>query len=82
MTLPKTITLYGAPHCRDCQRSKNILDSKNIPYLYIDIEQHPSAALEVTSMTNGYQKIPVIVFPDGTVLIEPADEELEKMLRI
>lgn len=81
MNLPKTIILYARQHCRDCQRAKNVLDSKSIPYVYIDVDEHPSAADEVTMLTNGYQKMPVIVFSDGTILIEPTTEELEKNIR-
>ncbi len=76
-----TIILYGRHDCRDCQSIKNFLDVHGIPYLYIDIDEHPSAALEVTNQTNGYQKIPLLVFPDKTVLIEPNIEEIEEKIK-
>lgn len=81
MENPKTIVMYGAPWCGDCRRTKKYLDEHTIPYVYVNMEEHPSAADEVTRLTNGYQKIPTIVFPDGTVLIEPTDEELAAKLK-
>lgn len=81
MEHPKTIVMYGAPWCGDCRRSKNYLDSHRIPYVYVNLEEHPKAADEVTRLTNGYQKIPTILFPDGTVLVEPTDEELQIKLK-
>lgn len=40
----------------------------------------PGAAEEVERINNGYQSIPTIVFPDGKVLVEPSNAELEKAL--
>jgi len=82
MENPKIIVMYGAPWSDDCRKIKNYLDARTIPYVYVNMEEHPSAADEVTQLTNGYQKIPTIVFPDGTVLVEPTEEELGKKLKV
>ncbi len=74
------IQFYGADWCGDCRRSKQFLDSKNISYDYIDIETDPDAAAEVVKINKGLRSIPTIVFPNGEVLVEPSNEELERVI--
>jgi glutaredoxin-like protein len=76
----KKIKFYGAPWCADCHRSKYFLDEKGVEYEYIDINEDEKAAAEVERINQGMQSIPTIVFPDGEILVEPSDEELEKAL--
>lgn len=76
----RKIILYGAQWCADCRRSKDFLDQKGVEYDYIDIDEDPNAAVEVERINKGLQVIPTIVFPDGEVLVEPSNEELEKAL--
>jgi glutaredoxin len=75
------IKIYGAQWCSDCRLSIHFLTGKNIPFEYIDIEQVAGAADEVTKINNGLQILPTIVFPDGTLLLEPTNGELEQILR-
>ncbi len=74
------IKFYGADWCPDCRRSKAFLDQQKIEYEYINIEEVPGAAEEVEKINKGYKSIPTIVFPDGKVLVEPSNEELQKAL--
>lgn len=73
MTNPAHIIFYGAPWCSDCRRSKAVFAEMNVTYHYIDLSVDPSAAETVTTINNGFQSIPTIVFPDGTILVEPED---------
>lgn len=75
------IIFYGANWCPDCRRSKRLLDKHNVTYEYINLEENPTASDQVMKINNGLQSIPTIVFPDGSVLVEPSDEELENKLR-
>ena len=36
------ITVYGAPWCPDCRRSKKFLDEHRVPYEYVDIDADPA----------------------------------------
>lgn len=74
------ITLYGAVWCPDCKRSKKFLNEQRIPYNYVDIEQNPEAQKIVQDYNDGKQIIPTIVFPDGSILVEPSNAELAKKL--
>lgn len=72
---PSTIVMYSASWCPDCKRSKQFFDSRGINYLEVDIGKDNEAYLFVEKMTRRV-RIPTIVFPDGTILIEPADSTL------
>lgn len=74
------IKFYGATWCPDCRRSKQLLDEKGVEYDYINIDEVEGAAEEVKKINNGMQSIPTIVFPNGTILVEPSNTELQKNL--
>ena len=73
--------MYGADWCGDCRRSKKVLDRLGVPYEYVDADATPGAVDTILEYNGGTQTIPVIVFPDGSHLSEPSDEELERTLR-
>lgn len=70
------ITLYGASWCPDCRRSKAFLAEQRIPFDYVDLEANPDAVATVLALNDGKQIIPTIVFPDGSHVAEPTNEEL------
>lgn len=73
---PVTITVYSTSWCSDCHRAKFVLDEYGIDYTEIDVEQTPAAAEIVKNLNNGRQSVPTIVFPDGSILIEPSNAML------
>jgi thioredoxin reductase (NADPH) len=79
-TSTSTITGYGASWCCDCQRIKAFLDSHNVPYIWIDLEEHPEAQEIVERYNGGKRIIPILVLPDGTVLAQPSDSALAAKL--
>ena len=80
MTSPSTttapLTVYGASRCPDCRRAKQFLASHRIPYEWIDLEEFPEKTAEVEARNDGKRIIPTIVFPDGSFLAEPSNDEL------
>lgn len=76
----KKIKFYGAAWCPDCRRAKEFLGGKGVEYEYIDLEKDPNAAAEVERINNGLQSIPTIIFPNGSVLAEPSNEQLQEAL--
>ena len=74
-----TVTMYGADWCRDCRRSKAVLDTDHVEYRYVDVEASKEAADEAQAIS-GRSSIPVIVFPDGSYLVEPSDAALREKL--
>jgi glutaredoxin-like protein len=77
---PQQIQLYSTTWCGDCRRSKRFLETHQIPFQEINIEEHPDAAQIVMSLNNGMRSVPTIVFPDGSILVEPSNLALAKKL--
>jgi mycoredoxin len=76
---PDRILMFGAEWCRDCRRSKALLDSRGVEYDYVDLESVADGADRAYAVS-GRTNIPVVVFPDGTHLVEPTDPELAAKL--
>ena len=75
-TQPSQIVMYATQHCADCRRAKEFFEANGIDFLRVDIEENEEAIIFVMNLNNGYRSIPTIIFPDGTVLVEPSWEEL------
>jgi thioredoxin reductase (NADPH) len=56
-------------------QAKDFLTRHQIPYQWLDIEKDPNARTLVEGVSDRI-KLPVIFFPDGTVLVEPKLSEL------
>ncbi len=76
------ITVYGAPWCPDCKRSKQFLGEQRVPYNWVDIDQDEEGRRYVQQANNGRQIIPTILFEDGSILVEPSNAELAAKLGI
>jgi glutaredoxin len=48
---------------------------------HIDVEEDLAAADKVIEINGGAKSIPVIVFPDGTHMTEPSDNDLKAKLQ-
>lgn len=73
------IVMYGADWCGDCRRAQRLLEQRGARYRYFDVE-HDERAREEARRIGNSSKIPVIVMPDGSVLVEPTDPELAAKL--
>jgi mycoredoxin len=76
---PAGIVFYSATWCPDCKRSKAVLDTNGVNYLNVDIGKDNDAFLFVEKLTRRV-RIPTIIFPDGTIMIEPEDKDLLKKI--
>ena len=70
------ILMYGTPTCGDCVLAKQVFAEKNIVYDYIDISNDEEATKKAIELNNGIRRIPIIVFQDQSILVEPNREEL------
>ncbi len=77
---PTQIVLYGTSWCSDCRRARSVLDENRIAYLDIDIEADENAMTFVQELNHGDRSVPTIIFPDGTMLVEPGRGELLEKL--
>lgn len=72
--------MYGAEWCGDCRRSKRQLETLGVAFDYRDVAASDADRDEAIRIS-GRQSIPVIVLPDGSHLVEPANPTLEAELR-
>ncbi len=70
------IKMYVTTWCGDCRFAKRWLDAHGIAYEAINIEEDEHAAEVVKRVNGGMQSVPTIIFPDGSVLVEPGAREL------
>jgi len=74
------ILVYGTDWCFDCRRIRKILDSRQLKYTWINIDKDLEAAKKVESINHGNRSVPTIIFPDGSILVEPSDNEFRQNL--
>ena len=76
------ITLYGNTWCGSSRRARLMFDQHHIPYRWVDIDRDENAAKYVESLNQGNRSVPTIVWPDGSILVEPSNEALATKLGI
>ena len=76
------LKMYGAPWCPDCRRAKEFLGELRVKYDWINVDHDPEGLKHVEQINNGKQIIPTILFPDGSILVEPTNAELAEKLGI
>ena len=76
-TAPKQIVMYTTEYCSDCMRARKFFEENNIPHLRVGLEGNAEATNFVMQVNRGYRSVPTIVFPDGSILVEPGWEELK-----
>ncbi len=65
------IVIYGASWCPDARRARRFFDDQGVNYTWIDIDEDNEASNFVRETNGGQIVIPVIVFPDKSILVEP-----------
>ena len=65
------IRVAGTLWSPSCHRAKDFLARNRIPYQWLDIEKDADARELVVAVSTGRQRLPVVFFPDGDLLIEP-----------
>jgi mycoredoxin len=73
------IKVYGADWCGDTKRTLKYLDSLNVNYDYVDVEQDESASEWVKSQNEGKERKPTLIV-GSRVLSVPSESELKAAL--
>ena len=74
------ILVYGTNWCPDCIRVRKYFDSQNVNYLWFNINDDPTARSFVEKTNSGFHSVPTIVWPDGSILVEPNIRQLRNKL--
>lgn len=78
---PSQIVMYATKYCADCIRAKKFFKANNISFLLVGLEGNQEATEFVMKVNNGNRSVPTIIFPDGTILVEPGWEELKQKFK-
>ena len=76
------LVVYGTRWCGDSQRTRRFLDRRRVTYRWVDIDQDAQARAIVERLNGGHRSVPTLVFPDGSLLVEPSEAELAAKLRM
>jgi thioredoxin reductase (NADPH) len=79
-TSDANLTVYGAPWCPDCRRAKQFLGEHRVPYQWVDVDISPEGVHRIEELNDGKHSIPVILFADQSILVEPTNAELAAKL--
>jgi glutaredoxin-like protein len=79
---PSILTIYGTKWCRDCHRTRLFLDQHKVTYRWIDLDEEPASAEWVKQINHGCSSVPTLIFPDGSTLTEPDDNQLKSKLNL
>jgi mycoredoxin len=74
------IVMYSTQWCGECRRAKRLFDALGVPVTEINIDEDRAAAARVMHLNDGMRSVPTILFPDGSVLVEPSNAALEAKL--
>jgi mycoredoxin len=74
------ILFYATAWCGDCHRARRVFASRGVRYTEVDIAHDDAAAQLVVRLNGGMRSVPTIIFPDGSVLVEPTTAQLEAKL--
>ena len=70
------IRIVGARWSPISHDVRDFLARNQIPYRFLDVEREPDAAGIVNDATGGAGTVPVVLFPDGSTLVQPLHVEL------
>ena len=77
-TCPSQIVMYSVEWCPDCRRAKFFFKRKGIQVMEIDVNTDSKAETFVKELNNGFRSVPTIIFPDGSMMVEPSSAELDE----
>ena len=75
-----TVTMFSTTWCGYCRRLKAQMDDAGLPYIEVNIEEHPGAADFVEQVNGGNQTVPTLLFPDGSAATNPSLAEVTARL--
>jgi mycoredoxin len=75
---PRQIVMYAVDWCSDCKRAKAFMERQQISYLRVNVDEDSQGAAFIKEVNHGNRSVPTIVFPDGSVMIEPSTDQLRE----
>lgn len=74
------LIIYGTRWCGDCIRTRRYLEKYAVAFQWIDIDKDKDGERFVIQTNHGNRSVPTIIFPDGSILVEPSNLQLKEKL--
>lgn len=75
------LTLYTTNYCSDCDLAKRVLREQGVEYKEVSVTKNTEEGKRgIKEVESREGKVPLLVFEDESVLVEPTEEELVKKL--
>ena len=74
------IKIYGTTWCGASNRARRKFTEAQVDFDWIDIDNDPAGEKFVIETNNGFRSVPTILFPDGSILVEPSNYQLMEKL--
>jgi mycoredoxin len=78
---PTSIVMYSKSWCPDCRRARRVITESKVPFTELDVTNDEKARAFVRGINNGNESVPTIIFPDGSILVEPGNSKLSEKLQ-
>ena len=77
----ETLIIYGHHYCLQAQLLVNELTKQQVDYEWRDVVKGPTRyQTELKELANGNLSVPTVIFPDGTMMVEPWPGQVLKKL--
>lgn len=74
------LRVAGTSLSPDSYATKDFLSRNQVPYQWVDLETDAPTREAVLAMPDGMARLPVLLFPDGTTMVQPSNRELADKL--
>ncbi len=76
----RELTVFTTQFCGMCFALKGWLRDWGVPFREVDIGEDAESREFVRRVARGYLSVPTLLFPDGSVLVEPNPSEVRQVL--
>jgi mycoredoxin len=77
-----TITLFVSNTCPQAWSVVQLLQDYAVPHEILNIDEDAAALTTLRRLQNGHQRVPTLILPDGSILIEPSWPVLYQFLNL
>jgi mycoredoxin len=76
------LVVYGHHRCGLALRLEEALKNGDVDYEWRDVQEgEPRFRDELRQLARGHLSVPTVIFPDGTVMVEPRPDDVLRRLK-